>query len=407
MDMIVNGASKRSDGLEGLWCGLSVRLWCGHWSCFWCFRPSSIFPVSWNEKIPAEGKTSYVRKLQYWTYVRAYVIHRVETITFNVWEHTSCCCCTTWLTRNLTPSCVVDNEITVPRCSCIIHRSHSKFTANISVMTKCNTFFVFLLLLPSGISWSSPSRQHSKQANKQQQQATATATDSVKRRQVLQQVLGTAAVILGTNSVPAYAEDTATVFSRQTATYQYQITTPPTFEQSQKPVKTHLDEINFVSSQVKGYQYGITVDPVRIDSLKEVSSTVRTMFGCRHTYVPHHDYLVHSIPFAIIISLGLPNKSLRESSLPKSIEMESLMSLCCRIHSNRRMVPTFWSTCPPENVATNMSWPKSLLITNDCTSWRHKSKKIIIWRKKKRWERLSNRLLYKVWGWSYKVDDEW
>jgi hypothetical protein len=137
----------------------------------------------------------------------------------------------------------------------------------ISAMTKCNAFFVFLLLLPSGLSWNasnSPPR-HSKQQQ-------AAATDSVKRRQILQQVFGTAAVILGTNSLPAHAEDTPTVFSRQTANYQYQITTPPTFEQSQKPVKTHLDEINFVSSQVKGYQYGITVDPVRINSLKEVRS---------------------------------------------------------------------------------------------------------------------------------------
>jgi hypothetical protein len=134
-------------------------------------------------------------------------------------------------------------------------------------MTKCNAFFVFLLLLPSGLSWTS-SNSPPRHSNQQ----PAAATDSVKRRQVLQQVFGTAAVILGTNSLPAHAENTSNVFSRQTAKFQYQITTPSTFAQSQKPVKTHLDEINFVSSQVKGYQYGITVDPVRINSLKEVSS---------------------------------------------------------------------------------------------------------------------------------------
>lgn len=40
-------------------------------------------------------------------------------------------------------------------------------------------------------------------------------------------------------------------------------------KEGSKPVKTHLDEVNFVSESVKRYQYGITVDPVRISSLKE------------------------------------------------------------------------------------------------------------------------------------------
>jgi hypothetical protein len=50
----------------------------------------------------------------------------------------------------------------------------------------------------------------------------------------------------------------------------YQFQPPPSgFEQTQKPVKTHLEEVNFKSSTVSGYLYGITVDPVRIDSLPE------------------------------------------------------------------------------------------------------------------------------------------
>lgn len=49
----------------------------------------------------------------------------------------------------------------------------------------------------------------------------------------------------------------------------YQISIPSTMNEGSKPVKTHLDEVNFVSESVKRYQYGITVDPVRISSLKE------------------------------------------------------------------------------------------------------------------------------------------
>ena len=51
----------------------------------------------------------------------------------------------------------------------------------------------------------------------------------------------------------------------------YAFQPPPNFEATQKPVKTHLQEVNYVSTDMKGYQYGITVDPVRINSLREVS----------------------------------------------------------------------------------------------------------------------------------------
>jgi hypothetical protein len=50
----------------------------------------------------------------------------------------------------------------------------------------------------------------------------------------------------------------------------YSINLPSTMKETSKPVKTHLDEVNFVSETTKGYQYGVTVDPVRISSLKEV-----------------------------------------------------------------------------------------------------------------------------------------
>jgi hypothetical protein len=60
------------------------------------------------------------------------------------------------------------------------------------------------------------------------------------------------------------------VFRRQTDKFAYSIQIPSAMKEAPKPVKTHLDETNFASETVKGYQYGITVDPVRINSLKEV-----------------------------------------------------------------------------------------------------------------------------------------
>ena len=51
--------------------------------------------------------------------------------------------------------------------------------------------------------------------------------------------------------------------------FSYTVTPPPSFTTGNKPLKTHLDEINFSSQDVRGYTIGITVDPVRIKSIRE------------------------------------------------------------------------------------------------------------------------------------------
>jgi hypothetical protein len=104
------------------------------------------------------------------------------------------------------------------------------------------------------------------------------------RRRVFMNGLQQAAALLmvaGSSSLPAFAEDddtttitTTTLFeermSIQEKNLSFKIQIPSTLKQSQKPVKTHLDEVNFASETIKGYQFGITVDPVCINSLKEV-----------------------------------------------------------------------------------------------------------------------------------------
>jgi hypothetical protein len=65
-------------------------------------------------------------------------------------------------------------------------------------------------------------------------------------------------------------DDTQTQFVRRTDQYSYQFTPPPHFTApGNKPLKTHLDEHNFQSSTTAGFQFGITVDPVRLQSLSE------------------------------------------------------------------------------------------------------------------------------------------
>ncbi|KAG7336984.1 photosystem II oxygen evolving complex protein PsbP [Nitzschia inconspicua] len=95
------------------------------------------------------------------------------------------------------------------------------------------------------------------------------------RRQTLQATAMTtmSAWILG--SQIAHAEDTGSslLYTRQQATkpspVSYRIDLPSSMKESSKPVKTHLDEVNFSSESLKGYQYGVTVDPVRISSIQE------------------------------------------------------------------------------------------------------------------------------------------
>ena len=52
--------------------------------------------------------------------------------------------------------------------------------------------------------------------------------------------------------------------------FAYSIQFPSQFDgPGNKPVKTHLDEVNFQSNVWNGYQFGITIDPVRIQSLSQ------------------------------------------------------------------------------------------------------------------------------------------
>jgi len=87
-------------------------------------------------------------------------------------------------------------------------------------------------------------------------------------------VLGEAAVLAGNPSAADAAEEASFVYTRKQTVLNkkdlnYQISIPSSMNEGSKPVKTHLDEVNFASESVKRYQYGITVDPVRIASLKE------------------------------------------------------------------------------------------------------------------------------------------
>ena len=157
-----------------------------------------------------------------------------------------------------------------------------------------NIAFAFLLFVNSAVSWTTTSSVLTQQSRSTSQgrvlmSFTHDGEDKVEsvavprqeaRRDALQRVFSMmmATATIGTataTTAPALAADVAEesadgVFTRETKQFGYTVKSPSTYKQTAKPVKTHLDEINFISESIKSCQFGITIDPVRINSLKEV-----------------------------------------------------------------------------------------------------------------------------------------
>ena len=80
--------------------------------------------------------------------------------------------------------------------------------------------------------------------------------------------------------------------------FAYRFVPPPEMEPGAKPVKTHLFEINWKSTTTPKYTFGITIDPVRINSLKEVSVTnsvsglVKILLNDRLSFLLHNILLL-------------------------------------------------------------------------------------------------------------------
>lgn len=75
------------------------------------------------------------------------------------------------------------------------------------------------------------------------------------------------------STVGSTTTEAASPFVRRTSDFAYAFTPPSGFTSpSQKPIKTHLDEVNFKNDDANdeaAVQFGITVDPLRIGSLPE------------------------------------------------------------------------------------------------------------------------------------------
>ena len=138
--------------------------------------------------------------------------------------------------------------------------------------------FISSSLSPSSVDDSSPPLL--KVSNHLPVSPSSTSTS---RRSVLSTVVTASAwsflslslIVAPKNVYAAMDDDNSSLFIRKLKVLSdkeltYQIAIPSSMKESSKPIKTHLDEVNFMSESTRGYQYGITVDPVRITSIKEV-----------------------------------------------------------------------------------------------------------------------------------------
>jgi len=89
-------------------------------------------------------------------------------------------------------------------------------------------------------------------------------------RRKLLEVSSLLAVLTTNTLTPTPAIAASDEFRQEGKDFTYTFVPPSSdFKLSKKPLQTHLDEINFVSEDLKGYQIGITVDPIRIQTLKD------------------------------------------------------------------------------------------------------------------------------------------
>lgn len=82
-------------------------------------------------------------------------------------------------------------------------------------------------------------------------------------------VLGITAAFATTQLLKALAAEDDGSFIQRGNGFAFRFVPPPEMEAGAKPVKTHLFEINWKSQTTSKYTFGVTVDPVRIQNLKE------------------------------------------------------------------------------------------------------------------------------------------
>ena len=99
------------------------------------------------------------------------------------------------------------------------------------------------------------------------------ASKSMSRREALgMAVAAVASLSVFSPQIARADDDTST---QRGNGFAYRFVPPPEMEPGSKPVKTHLFEINWKSSTTPKYTFGITIDPVRINTLKEVRAITR------------------------------------------------------------------------------------------------------------------------------------
>lgn len=128
-----------------------------------------------------------------------------------------------------------------------------------------------LMALRAGAFHVQPPTTSPLQSTEQKLQLPESA-ESLSRRKIVGQLASLVLCPIVAGATPAVASDEAYVRTpspNDKFKFSYTVTPPPSFEPGNKPLKTHLDEINFSIPDVRGYTLGVTVDPVRISSIKD------------------------------------------------------------------------------------------------------------------------------------------
>lgn len=110
-------------------------------------------------------------------------------------------------------------------------------------------------------------------AHQSHQQTSVTTLQSAPGRRAV--ALGLASALISP-SLAALAEADAGIVERVDAANAYKFSLPSDWAESGKPVKTHLHELLMSGTGPGRQKVGITIDPVKIDSLEQFGSLTQT-----------------------------------------------------------------------------------------------------------------------------------
>mmetsp|Transcript_17072 Transcript_17072/g.25248 ORF Transcript_17072/g.25248 Transcript_17072/m.25248 type:complete len:231 (+) Transcript_17072:70-762(+) len=138
-------------------------------------------------------------------------------------------------------------------------------------MGKFPYFSMFLLIFLSLLKWGNSLATLSSEIFKRNVPLLSmTASNGLNRRDLVSEAISSLSTLIVSNAALNSEAFDLQTYAPPDGSFSFQY--PSDFKFYKKLIKTHQFEVNAKSSSVKGFEIGVAVDPVRIDSLDQFGS---------------------------------------------------------------------------------------------------------------------------------------